>query len=107
MKTFCQIEDEALDALTTSIKIDTLNSDTARLKGEAKVLRDLLALALDVLHTIAPESAPADAIRNSRMGGPVAVATGRCLWCDDLVPDEARWCGTACRDQWCKERGVK
>ena len=49
----------------------------------------------------------ADAIRNARTGGPVAVATGRCLWCDDLVPDEARWCGTACRDQWCKERGVK
>ena len=41
-------------------QIDTLNSDTARLKGEAKVLRDLLALALDVLHTIAPESAPED-----------------------------------------------
>jgi len=49
----------------------------------------------------------ADAIRNARMGGPVAVATGRCLWCDDIVSDSARWCGTACRDQWCKERGVK
>ena len=41
-------------------QIDTLNADTARLKGEAKVLRDLLALALDVLHTIAPESAAED-----------------------------------------------
>lgn len=30
------------------------------LKGEAKVLRDLLALALDVLHTITPESAAED-----------------------------------------------
>ena len=41
-------------------QIDTLNADTARLKGEAKVLRDLLALALDVLHTITPESAAED-----------------------------------------------
>ena len=48
----------------------------------------------------------ADAIRNARMGGPVAVATGRCLWCDD-VTGEHRWCGAGCRDQWCKERGVK
>lgn len=30
------------------------------LKGEAKVLRDLLALSLDVLHTIVPESAAED-----------------------------------------------
>ena len=48
----------------------------------------------------------ADAIRNARMGGPVAVATGRCLWCDD-VTGEHRWCSVSCRDQWCKERGVK
>jgi len=41
-------------------QIDTFAADTARLKGEAKVLRDLLALALDVLHTIAPESAAED-----------------------------------------------
>ena len=49
----------------------------------------------------------ADAIRNARMGGPVAVATGRCLWCDEIVSDEARWCSVSCRDMWCKERGVK
>lgn len=52
------------------------------------------------------EASLADAIRHARAGGPVAVATGRCLWCDDIV-DEARWCGPICRDAWCKERGVK
>lgn len=41
-------------------QICNLNADTARLKGEAKVLRDLLALAMDVLHTITPESAAED-----------------------------------------------
>lgn len=41
-------------------QICNLTADTARLKGEAKVLRDLLALSLDVLHTIVPESAAED-----------------------------------------------
>lgn len=41
--------------------LQTEDGDTiTRLQGEAKVLRDLLALALDVLHTIAPESAAED-----------------------------------------------
>jgi hypothetical protein len=41
--------------------LQTEDGDTiTRLQGEAKVLRDLLALALDVLHTIAPESASED-----------------------------------------------
>ena len=49
----------------------------------------------------------ADAIRHARLGGPVAVATGRCLWCDEITGDTQRWCGAPCRDFWCKERGVK
>ena len=50
----------------------------------------------------------ADAIRRARLGGPVAVATGRCLYCDEIVPDEHRWCqDSGCRDAWCKERGIK
>jgi len=41
--------------------LQTEDGDTiTRLKGEAKVLRDLLALALDVLQTIVPESAAED-----------------------------------------------
>jgi len=42
----------------------------------------------------------ADAIRAARAPGPVIVATGRCLWCDEIVSDEARWCSPACRDTW-------
>lgn len=38
----------------------TSNSEISRLQGEAKVLRALLTQALDVLQTIAPESAPED-----------------------------------------------
>lgn len=49
----------------------------------------------------------ADAIRHARAGGPVAVATGRCLWCEEITGDEQRWCSTTCRDSWCKERGVR
>lgn len=49
----------------------------------------------------------ADAIRNARSGKPAAVATGRCLWCDEITSDAQRWCGSSCRDSWCKERGVK
>lgn len=30
------------------------------------------------------------------------VATGRCLWCDDVVGDGVRWCCAACRDEWSK-----
>jgi hypothetical protein len=49
----------------------------------------------------------ADAIRHARAGGPVAVATGRCLHCDDITGEAQRWCGPGCRDAWCKERGMK
>ena len=50
----------------------------------------------------------ADAIRHARIGGPVALATGSCLYCLEPVPYGHRWCvGGACRDSWCKERGVK
>ncbi len=42
----------------------------------------------------------ADAIRAARQPGRVIVATGRCLWCDEIVSDEARWCSPACRDTW-------
>lgn len=54
------------------------------------------------------EASLADAIRHARAGGPVAVATGRCLHCLEPVPYGHRWCmGGECRDAWCKERGLK
>ena len=49
-----------------------------------------------------------NSIRQARQGGPVAVATGRCLYCLEPVPHGHRWCiGGECRDAWCKERGAK
>lgn len=46
------------DELFMGIMLQRKQIDT--LEGEAKVLRDLLALSLDVLHTIVPESAAED-----------------------------------------------
>lgn len=39
-----------------------------------------------------------EAARQKRPAGPVA--TGRCLWCDEVLGDDQRWCGPSCRDQW-------
>lgn len=49
----------------------------------------------------------ADAIRHARMGGPVAVATGRCLYCEEPLAGAMRWCGIQCRDLYCKLKGIK
>jgi len=49
----------------------------------------------------------ADAIRHARAGGPVAVATGRCLWCDEITVDEQRWCNPDCRNLWQRTAGAK
>lgn len=27
-------------------------------------------------------------------------ATGRCLYCDEIVSDDQRWCDGDCRDAW-------
>lgn len=35
------------------------------------------------------------------------VATGRCFYCDDIVVDEARFCGPDCRDGWEYENEAK
>ena len=39
-----------------------------------------------------------EAQRIRRPSGPVP--TGRCLYCDDLVGDEQRWCSAEHRDAW-------
>lgn len=47
-----------------------------------------------------------EAIRARRPVGPVA--TGRCLWCDEIVGDGIRWCpDEECRDLWEQERRMK
>lgn len=43
----------------------------------------------------------AQALRQRRPAGPVA--TGRCLFCDEIVGDQRRWCGVECREAWERE----
>ena len=40
----------------------------------------------------------AEALRVRKASGPVA--TGRCLYCDEILDDEQRWCDSGCRDAW-------
>lgn len=50
----------------------------------------------------------ADAIRVASTSAPVAVATGRCLWCDEILNDTQRWCpDTDCRELWERERRLR
>lgn len=44
------------------------------------------------------ERSLAEAARTRHPAGPVP--TGRCLYCDEIVGDQRRWCGPDCRDQW-------
>lgn len=47
-----------------------------------------------------------DAIKNHRK--PVGPRpNGRCHWCDDIVSDEARFCGPPCRDLYDKHLSKK
>ena len=34
-------------------------------------------------------------------------ATGRCLYCDEIVADDQRWCDTDCRDGWVREEKLR
>ena len=45
----------------------------------------------------------ADALRARKPEGPAP--TGRCLWCDEIVSDEQRWCDSQCRDMWERDTG--
>ena len=38
------------------------------------------------------------AVTHRKPVGPVAV--GRCLWCDEPLSGDRRWCDTECRDEW-------
>lgn len=35
------------------------------------------------------------------------LATGRCLWCDEIVDDGVRWCAVWCRDDWEEAKAVR
>lgn len=43
----------------------------------------------------------AEAMRLRRPAGPAP--TGRCLYCDEIVEDQRRWCSIECREGWEKE----
>jgi hypothetical protein len=42
-----------------------------------------------------------NAMRMRKAEGPAA--TGRCLYCDEILDDQARWCDAEHREQWEKE----
>lgn len=56
----------------------------------------------DISAERAEKEAPYLLAASRRPDGPAA--TGRCLWCDDIVGDTARWCGRECRDQYEREQ---
>lgn len=39
-----------------------------------------------------------EALRTRKVSGPAA--TGRCLYCDEILDDVHRWCDSSCRDAW-------
>lgn len=49
----------------------------------------------------------ANSLRARKPTGPQP--NGRCHFCDELVPDEHRFCGVECRDGWQREqnRGLR
>ena len=42
-----------------------------------------------------------NAMRMKKPEGPTA--TGRCLYCDEILDDQRRWCDAEHREQWEKE----
>lgn len=42
-----------------------------------------------------------NSMRMRKAEGPVA--TGRCLYCDEILDDQRRWCDAEHREQWQKE----
>ena len=44
------------------------------------------------------DRATAEAMKMRKVAGPVA--TGRCLYCDEILDDVQRWCDSVCRDEW-------
>ena len=60
----------------------------------------------DISQERAEKEAPHLLAASRKPEGPIA--TGRCLWCDEVVGDNVRWCpGEDCRDLWEKQRRFK
>ena len=59
----------------------------------------------DLSQDRAEREAPCLLAASRKPTGPTA--TGRCLYCDDIVADDQRWCDTACRDGWVREEKLR
>ena len=55
----------------------------------------------DISQDRAEKEAPYLIEASRRPAGPTA--TGRCLYCDEIVDDTQRWCDGVCRDGWTRE----
>lgn len=59
----------------------------------------------DLSQERAEKEAPYLLAASRRPAGPQA--TGRCLFCDEIVADEQRWCDSGCRDGWTREARLR
>lgn len=51
------------------------------------------------------EMALQHALRMALKSGPlIAAGSGACLYCEEDIPVDRRWCGPECRDAWDRER---
>lgn len=60
---------------------------------------------VDISAERAEKEAPYLIAASRKPEGPVA--TGRCLYCDEIVGDEQRWCDAEHRDAWMREKARK
>jgi len=56
----------------------------------------------DISADRAEKEAPYLLAASKRPEGPAP--TGLCLWCDEVVGDDQRWCDGECRDQYERDR---
>ena len=59
----------------------------------------------DMSQERAEKAAPHLIAASRKPEGPTA--TGRCLFCDEIVADDQRWCDTGCRDGWVREEKLR
>ena len=59
----------------------------------------------DLSQDRAEKEAPYLLAASRKPTGPTA--TGRCLYCDEIVADDQRWCDTGCRDGWMREENQR
>ena len=59
----------------------------------------------DLSQDRAEKEAPHLIAASRKPEGPTA--TGRCLYCDEILGDNQRWCDTGCRDGWVREEKLR